>query len=69
MLQWYLVAIILLHRPLIPRFRPGHAFTANVHHTKATNAANSLVDLLAQYAAGQDIDKVSYSHVVSRFIS
>lgn len=57
-LQWYHVAIILLHRPLIPRLRSGPGFLGNVHHTKATDAANQLVDLLAQYAAGQEIDKV-----------
>jgi len=51
------MAIILLHRPLIPRLRPGPYHT-NAHHKRATDAANQLVDLLAQYATGQEIEKL-----------
>lgn len=59
-IQWYHVAVILLHRPLIPRFRAGQVFISNAHHKKATDHANQLVDLLAQFAAGQEIDKVRH---------
>ncbi|KAH8119301.1 fungal-specific transcription factor domain-containing protein [Phellopilus nigrolimitatus] len=55
---WYHVAIILLHRPLIHRPRVGQNFVSNVHHKKATDHANQLVDLLAQFAVGQEIEKL-----------
>ena len=58
--QWYHIAIILVHRPLIPRIRAGQTFESNIHHKKVTEAADRLVDLLAQFAAGQEIDKVLY---------
>ncbi|KAL5528387.1 hypothetical protein ACEPAF_7523 [Sanghuangporus sanghuang] len=55
---WYHVAMILLHRPLINRPRPGHTFVSNTHHRKATEHANRLVDLFVLFAAGQEIDKL-----------
>ncbi|EJD03028.1 uncharacterized protein FOMMEDRAFT_168112 [Fomitiporia mediterranea MF3/22] len=55
---WYHTAIILVHRPLIPRPRVGQTFASNYHHKKATEHANRLVDLLALFAAGQEIDKL-----------
>jgi len=55
---WYHVAMILLHRPLMPRARQGHTFVTNAHHKCATEHANQLVDLLAQFAVGQEIDKL-----------
>jgi hypothetical protein len=56
----------LVHRPLIPRIRVGQAFESNVHHKKVTEAADRLVDLLAQFAAGQEIDKVHYLIVITQ---
>lgn len=50
--------MILLHRPLIPRPRMGHTYVGNNHHKKATEHANLLVDLLAQFEAGEKIDTV-----------
>lgn len=58
-MQWYHNAMILLHRPLISRFRAGHPFVSNPHHRKATEHANRLVDLMAQFAAGLNIETVS----------
>ena len=52
--------MILLHRPFIPRHRDGQVFVSNVHHKRATEHANQLVDLLARFAAGAYIDKVSF---------
>ena len=66
-LKWYHVAMILLHRPLIPRPRVGHSFVSNAHHKKATEHANRLVDLLGQFAAGQEIDKVADILIALRF--
>lgn len=69
MFQWYHTSIITLHRPLISRPRIGQPFVSNVHHKKATEHANRLVDLLTQYAAGQEIDKVSTMFISRLFAS